>query len=584
MKPTDTDSIDAILDAGAAGLRYFEVFGPRYLEWTGHTPAGGDYFALAARYDQQRDTDLESLRSLATVLGEELDGRLNDQAATQTTRFGEVAAYWNGSAAADNAQQYLTDTGTTVTSNIDTLRAVHAAATTAVTQIDDAVRAKADTIKNEFDPGTAAGKTPQQIDWLIDLAQGRGDTSQSVQGRLRTELAEHYVEGSEPAAACRTWLDKVFVTEFDTKVARFTTVCSEAHTTVTDAYTQLVTATEAIEPTAFRSPGGTPAADTELTSTSGQPVYLAAVGTPQASPEPDSESAPAGQSPAQTTPELPQNPAGPSTPSSLALTTTPAAVEISETAGLDTETTTDVPVVAGAPSNTDDSATAGDDAGLGLDDSATGDDAAPGLGDSPAMPPAETGTSGEWTPADITAMVTAVGTITGTIPDMITAVGSLAGNLDEIITATGDATAAIIDATDNQPTTPAGQAEPDLPLPEAPDDTAIVDDGGQEEELMVDVGEDATDEETTATLDEETPVQTQPQGVEDTTGDEEGQDPQPAARTPPLAPAIGANPALATSVSSLRGLAPTPSSTAGHRTGPAVATGSTPEPETSLTL
>ncbi len=117
---------------------------------------------------------------IATTLGEELEGRLGDQASAQTARFGEVPNHWNGSPAATSAQQFFTDTTTRLTAGIDALRAVHTAATTAIAQIDAAVRNKADTSKNEFDATAAANKTPEQIDWIVDLAQGQGDTGQSV--------------------------------------------------------------------------------------------------------------------------------------------------------------------------------------------------------------------------------------------------------------------------------------------------------------------------------------------------------------------------------------------------------------------
>ncbi len=46
MRPPNADSVDTILDSGAEGLRYFEVFLPRYREWAGQEPAGGGYYAL----------------------------------------------------------------------------------------------------------------------------------------------------------------------------------------------------------------------------------------------------------------------------------------------------------------------------------------------------------------------------------------------------------------------------------------------------------------------------------------------------------------------------------------------------------
>lgn len=607
MKTTDAGSIDAILDAGAAGLRYFEVFGPRYREWTGHDPAGGDYFALAARYDQQRGTDLESLRDMATALGEELEGRLDDQAATQATRFGAVSDFWSGSPAAENARQYLAETGTAIATHLDTLRAVHTATTAAVTRIETAVRSKADTISDEFDADTAAGKTPQQIDWFIDLATGGGDTGRSVQDRLRSELPEYYAEGSEPAAVCRTWLDQFFVADIDAKIARFTTLCAEAHASVTDAYDQLLTAVEGIETTTFVSPGGTPSADTELTATSGQPGYLAAVGSPQASTEPDSDTPPAGQNPAAAAPNAPRNPAGQDTPSSSAPTGTPAAAEVSDP---ETASTTGVPAGADDPPPGDPPAV--DEAsGPGLDGSATdegpGTDLGapdPGTDDPAATPPAATGTAGEWTPADITGMVTAIGGITGTIPDLITAVGGLAGNLDEIITATGDAVATIIDAADNQPAAADIPVEGGTPAPEGTEDSAAADDDGRPPgPAPVDTGEGAPDEETGETpLEADVSVEEEP-AVEEPVAEEpvqtgqlqesgdaggptgdDGPGPQLPAPTPPLEPVSGTDPALATFYAGLRGPSPTTTGAAGPRPAPVAGTVSPPEQESSLSL
>lgn len=605
MRHGDTDSIDAILDAGAAGLRYFEVFGPRYREWTGQDPAGGGYFALAARYDQQRGMDIAVLRDLAATLGEELDGRLDDQAATQTTRFAAVPDFWSGSPAADNARQYLADTGGKVTSNLDLLRAVQTAAATAVTGIETAVRTKADTIVKEFTPDSVAGKSPQQVDWLIDLAAGRGDTGGQTQDRLRSELPEHYVEGVEPATACRAWLDQVFVAEVDTKVARFTTLCTEAHTAVTTAYDQLITALEAIEPTAFLSPGGAPAADTELGTGSGQPSYLAVVGAQPAATEPDSGTPPTGQNPAQATEDDPQTPAGQDTPSSLALTSTPAGAEISETAE-DPALSTGDPAGTGEPGSGDPSDT-GEESGLGLDDSSgdgseTGqDDSGLGDDDSAAAPPADTGTAGEWTPADITGMVTAISGITGTIPDMITAVSGLAGNLDEIIGATGDAVATVIDAVDNQPAAAELPAEGDVPVSEVPEGGVPTGDEGQgQEPAPTDSGEGAAGEEAA-----EPPVETGLPGEEAApaeepvveepdpdqqlldsgdTGEEAGLEPQLPAPTPPLEQVAGTDPALIAAASSLRGLTPTSAATTGPRPSPVATTENPPEPESSLSL
>ncbi|WP_459548317.1 DNA polymerase III subunit gamma/tau domain-containing protein [Nocardia sp. X0981] len=497
MRSTASEGVDAILDAGAVGLRYFEVFLPRYREWTGHEPAGGGYFALAAHYDQQRGTDLEALRGIATALGEELEGRLGDQAAAQNARFADLPNHWNGSPAADNARQFLALAGTGIGTTVDALRAVHTAATTALTRIEDAVRHKADTVKNGFDAATAAGKSAQQIDWLIDVAQGTVGTGEAVRNRLRTELPEHHADGADPAATCRGWLDRVFAGEIEAAVTRFTTLCSDTHTTVSGAYEQLLTALEAVEPSAFVSPGGTPSADTDLTSAPGGPSYVIAAGAPQATTEPESDNPAPGGNPTQTTPGDTESP---DAPSSLALTSTPAATETGETVDPGTDPATAAPTGTNTPGSTTETSTTSAPAGTQPPGSTTETSTTPGASEaddsSGTTPEPAASTPGAWTPTDITNMVTAVSQITGTIPDLITAVGSLAGQMDEVITATGDAVATVIDAADNQPSAPGPGTEVTDPSEEtaATQDPAAEDSSSESSDTAGETG-DTTQEE-----------------------------------------------------------------------------------------
>ncbi|MCX0270023.1 hypothetical protein NLM24_04725 [Nocardia zapadnayensis] len=560
MRSAGVDSIDTILDAGAEGLRYFEVFFPRYREWTGHDPAGGGYHALAAMYDQQRGTDLETLGRIALALDEELQGRLGDQVLTQTTRFSEVSNHWTGSSAAANAQQFLADTAARINTSADALRAVHTAATTAISQIDTAVRTKADTLKGDLTPDSAASKTPQQIDWIIDLARGKGDTSQSVHERLQTELADHYVDDTDPKAMCRNWLDQVFVAEIDAKVTQFTTLCSDTHTTVTAAYEQLLTALDSVQPTAFISPGGMPAADTDLAYATGQPSYL--VGSPQSTTPPEGENPPVVQDPGQTPKEEPVAADDDSTtPSSLALTT-PAVTNISGDTSTEDESSGDTST--GDESGEDTST--GDESG---EDTSTGDESSGGTSTAPASE------LSAWTPADIANMVTAVSQITGTIPDMVTAVSDLASSIDGIITATGDATAAIIDAADNQPSAPPVEDTEITEEDEEVEDTTDVDQ--EEDETSTDDSEEnypgdqedsAQQTEDTETEDTET-EDTQTSAVEVGAGDTDT-DTQ-ASSSPGVAAGAGA--ALNTSYGSLRGILatqPSPRSTSDRAVPPAV--------------
>ncbi|MEV4124539.1 hypothetical protein [Nocardia sp. NPDC049707] len=51
-----------------------------------------------------------------------------------------------------------------------------------------------------------------------------------------------------------------------------------------------------------------------------------------------------------------------------------------------------------------------------------------------------------WKPSDVTALITAVGTITGKVPDLLTAVGTLEHNFAEVVKAGGDAGKSLIEA------------------------------------------------------------------------------------------------------------------------------------------
>lgn len=355
-------------------------------------------------------------------------------------------------------------------------------------------------------------------------------------------------------------LDQVFVAEIDAKIARFTTLCADTHTAVSGAYETLLTAIDSVDPTALVSPGGVPSASTALASAGDQPSYVAAVGSPQVANDPGNEATPpTGQNPVRA-PSI-TTVAAQETPSSLALAATPSVTEISETTdlGLGSNTGTE-----DAP-GTDDSSATEDGSELGVDDSSLDlGDSALGMNDSTTTPPMTTSAPGAWTPADITAMMTAVGTITGNIPDMITAFSDLAGNLDEIIKATGEATAAVIDATDNQPST-SGPALDDTEATDDPSSTSEKDSSGTEAGLGSG-GDGMTLEEY---LNSEDSSST---GLEDTTQESAGTESAVVGmnaseqmNTPPLPAPTTAAP---TSYGSLSGIvvttAPRPSSTNNH--------------------
>lgn len=519
MKSADRENADAILDTGAEGLRYFEVFGPRYREWTGNEPSGGGYHALAARYDQQRGMDLQPMRAVANALADEVEGRLAGDADTQRVRIAELPEHWNGSPAAGNAQRFLADVGTRTRTGIDLLRVVHTAATTAIDDLEDALRGKARAARTGFDADISAGKTPQQIDWLIDIARQHGDTSsESVRDRLRDVLPEQYVEDADPRSVCRDWLDHVFVGEIDVKVTEFAALCSHAHNAVCEAYERLGHALQAVAAVGFVSPGGQPSHGSDLTYTTDEPNYRAAAGLPYAETDPTGPLSMPQSQPRSV--EQPQNWELSSTqntdmgaPSSLALMTTPAsAAHEDEAVGADDPSTVDSTEVS-APVETlvPERAAVRDDAveqdeaveqdgSVEQDGAATQNEAS--MSEQETAPDTSIASRG-WTPSGIASVVTAASHITGTIPELVTAVGEVTGSLDEVITATGEAASSVISATgeafptvldtdeppdaappdaevETDPTcdAPAGQPEPEPEITTAPDECEVFDDTG----------------------------------------------------------------------------------------------------------
>lgn len=472
MKPTDTAAgIDAILDGGAEGLRYFEVFLPRYRDWTGTVPVSGGYAALAAGYDRERGMDLEPLRAFATALGTELDRHLDHEAQALAGRAGSLPVYWNGSAAAANAHRFLADAATRATIGLDTLRSIHITVSAAVTRLEDAVRGKAAAARRDYRPDTAGGRTPPQIDWIIDCARHQAGpaTEGSVVAELRAALPESALAGDADAPTlCAKWLDTVLVPEIDTGAAAFADLCDTTNTTIAGIYNEIVAALDRLPVPAFTSPGGQPSADTDLAYTSGQPGYPAASANP-AAVTPTSTSA-------QDTIVVAQTPSA-ATVVTSPVQTTGLALEITSTTPAGAQPTTTIgsgPAAGLTPAVTSVSDTTDQPAGITNQSSPAPDDPGSSPTSTTTTPPESpetpesTSALGRWTPGDIADMVTAVGTITGSIPDLINATAILAGNLDEIITAAGTAAATVIDAVDNQSaapsesqtTDPGGQAPP----------------------------------------------------------------------------------------------------------------------------
>ncbi|MEV0711603.1 hypothetical protein [Nocardia aurea] len=481
---TTRTEADRILDTGIGGLRYFEVFLPRYREWVGHTPAAGDYSTLVARYDQQRGMDLERFTAFATVLGEELQ-EIIDQAGVQTSRLAELPSRWNGSQAADSAEQFFAGVTRRTQADVEDLSSIQAIAASVIEELTQAVQFKADTIGSDFATEEAAGKSSEQIDWIIDCARGQARApGSSIEERLATLLAD-YEPDTAAQQRCANWLNQVFVPEIDNKVEAFLAICDAADTEVASQYDQLITALNNLDPAEYTSPGGNPSSDTDLSYTAGQSQYSTVANQDPETAEPDDEHD---------------------------MSTVPAAQKNSS---LNLEDTSE---------DTSDDHKDEDEDDSDEDDEDQGDEDDGDEDDEDDSDEDEAATPGAWTPDDIATVVSAVGEITGTIPDMITAVGSLASGVGDLISATsdvisatgeattavitavGESAAAVLDTVDDQPgvsEAPTDEVDTD---PEDPPAETASEESPRSEESAEEPTEEADNEPVPETQEEEPEV------------------------------------------------------------------------------
>lgn len=463
--------VDRILDSGVEGLRYFEVFLPRYQEWTGSAPAAGDYHALLARYDQQRGMDLERFRTFATVLGEELQERIIGQAQVQVARFAELPSRWSGSHAADSAEQFFSTVSLRAKADADGLSAIRAAASSVADELEGAVRRKADISRAEFAEDTVVGKSAEQIDWIIDCARGQARApGSSIEEQTRALLPD-YATAIAAETRCANWLNQVFVPEIDRKVDAFVALCEDSHTEVSNLYSELIAALDSLDPSSRISPGGKASYDSDLSYVVSQSQYPSAITPVSKLTSQDFETtSPTDEQTAQTAPVSLQESSlllGSSGDIGQSDTTDETSAVPQQTA----PTTLTSPKSGLSLDTTPGTHDVSDDSTVLVDEDLGGED----IMVAPDVPTADlgTGAAGVWTPSDIANLVTAVSHITGSIPDMITAVGTLAGSVDEIITAAGDATASVVDAVDNQPSAPErSTSDVDTGLEDSPDDGA----------------------------------------------------------------------------------------------------------------
>lgn len=233
--------LEAILDEGAVGLRFFD----RVVPWRDEAGGTGpSYLDLCARYDAQRGLDTDVLRAdaarcrdVATTLRAELAART--EAATGLTTV------WTG-AAATAAGDVLAAQSTRASLDVDHLELAASTLDRAAEGLRAIVQDKAvaaadhdrrDVAGRDLDDAhaTVVGATQDPSTWSVDTVDrltalvpelGAAVARGPVALWERPEVVDAVV------TACRNWVDGVFLPSVDEATTSFDDLCLQSHAAI----------------------------------------------------------------------------------------------------------------------------------------------------------------------------------------------------------------------------------------------------------------------------------------------------------------------------------------------------------------
>ncbi|MEV0356779.1 hypothetical protein AB0H71_12025 [Nocardia sp. NPDC050697] len=361
-------TVAQLLELGSRSLLYFEHFGPRYQRWAKTVPENGDYATLHRRFYEQNGLSEERIRATAEALREVL-AALREQYQAQGDSVRGIAGVWQGAAAA--AEISLLNRQLAVAEvDIAAVAEISAGFDRLPEALRAAVRGKAEIVQQILADGTELtieGKTPEDVDLIIDGADGFGWThtlsagsaasrAQALFPDLRLGVWEEFVYGGAGvqspwspyqdviAERCRGWLDELFVPDYERKVRWFSEICAVADDGVRRLYEGVAGAFGGLSGEGYPQAGG---------SVDEVPVSAEGVDGAPASTVPAATTA----SPSETTAPVAttQSPTT-STPSTTSPTTTTQSPTTSTPSTTSPTTTTQSPTTS-TPSTTSPSAT-----------------------------------------------------------------------------------------------------------------------------------------------------------------------------------------------------------------------------------
>ncbi len=269
---------DELLDHGAVGLKFFEVFLPRLQDWTDSAP--DHQSEICGRYDELRSIDFTAFREDAERLGK-VQQALGEQNDSMDRGYRTAAQTWQGEAAnAAGAKVGTTvEGGGAIAAEVERFGG---AIPPAVDGIQQTVREYATFVVDLGAKLVVGEKEPDQVDDEIRKAKGDLNPSDLVDvglddifGGIGSHIMENPVQaaagaivsGALPGLAAITngpevagqirqqiiddakqWCDTVFVPEMQTKLSEFDQQTTASQDTVRQAYDQMLQAGEMTDP------------------------------------------------------------------------------------------------------------------------------------------------------------------------------------------------------------------------------------------------------------------------------------------------------------------------------------------------
>ncbi|MDG3008988.1 hypothetical protein G4X40_02360 [Rhodococcus sp. D2-41] len=228
-------TVDAMLDAGAVGLRFFEQFLPLAAALA---PIGVGYPDVRRRFDEQRGLDVaalgsdaERVRAQARAAAEQLDVQRAQSARLLEEQWG---------VAVDAAGALLRDHLDRAACDLAHLRRCADALDAAAHTLWSVVRDKAEMTAG-LGSGEIGGRTVAQITLMVESVCGVGAPDHAAAAAVTGwQPAVPGVSAAAPVAAvraaCERWLREVFVPSVQSRCRAFTALCDQADAAVSETF------------------------------------------------------------------------------------------------------------------------------------------------------------------------------------------------------------------------------------------------------------------------------------------------------------------------------------------------------------